>query len=251
METSQRVKIQWKNNNNKKKKQKTASSPARIWTCTPTFSSINSEASYHWAMQPLQRWNLKFNSLKYFSLPFTPCGGVFIMNSRICLRKNSINEYFKAISHYLRVYSLSGFIMAAQWTHPSSSSLLSLKFRSPFFQCQVFHGKDFQPPVESGTAVFAACCYLPQKYFVIRQRTVNRGWIKLALKAEKTGTHMTCWRHKKCRSANLRGSLWVCSLRLWHTVSASGIQSNCQCLACLEHYSMNRRDEIIYWHTFL
>ena len=41
--------------------------------------------------------------LKYFSLPFTlfePCGAVFIMNSKKQLRKNSLNEYFKAISHY-------------------------------------------------------------------------------------------------------------------------------------------------------
>ena len=50
--------------------------------------------------------------LKYFSVPFTlfePYGAVFIMNSKIHLRKNSSNEYFKTISHYLRVYSLSGF----------------------------------------------------------------------------------------------------------------------------------------------
>ena len=48
---------------------------------------------------------------KYLSLPFTlfePYGAVFIMNSKIHLRKNSSNEYFKTISHYLRVYS--GFI---------------------------------------------------------------------------------------------------------------------------------------------
>ena len=50
--------------------------------------------------------------LKYLSLPFTlfePYGAVFIMNSKIHLRKNSSNEYFKTISHYFRVYSLSGF----------------------------------------------------------------------------------------------------------------------------------------------
>ena len=44
--------------------------------------------------------------LKYLSLPFT----LFIMNSKINLRKNSSIEYFKIISHYFRVYSLSGFI---------------------------------------------------------------------------------------------------------------------------------------------
>ena len=47
--------------------------------------------------------------LKYFSLLFTlfePYGAVFIMNSKIHLRKKSSNEYFKTISHYFRVYSL-------------------------------------------------------------------------------------------------------------------------------------------------
>ena len=51
--------------------------------------------------------------LKYLSLLFTlfeSYGAVFIMNSKIHLRKNSSNEYFKTISHYLLVYSLSGFI---------------------------------------------------------------------------------------------------------------------------------------------
>ena len=43
-----------------------------------------------------------------------------------------------------------------------------------------FHGKDFQPPVQSGTVVFATPGYLPQKYFAICQRTINRGWIKWA-----------------------------------------------------------------------
>ena len=50
--------------------------------------------------------------LKYLSLPFTlfePYGAVFIMNSKMHLRKNSSNEYFKTISHYPRVYSLWGF----------------------------------------------------------------------------------------------------------------------------------------------
>ena len=61
----------------------------------------------------LQVYLLKLMVWKYFSLLFTlfePYGAVFIMNSKIHLRKNSSNEYFKTISHYLRVYSLSGFI---------------------------------------------------------------------------------------------------------------------------------------------
>ena len=77
----------------------------------------------------------KLIALKYLSLLFTlfePYGAVFIMNSKMHLRKNSSNEYFKTISHYLRVYS--GF-QAARLTDWSSSSLLSLKFRSPFFRC--------------------------------------------------------------------------------------------------------------------
>ena len=45
---------------------------------------------------------------------FEPCGAVFIMNSKIHLRKNSLNEYFKAISPYFRVYSLLGFIKATR-----------------------------------------------------------------------------------------------------------------------------------------
>ena len=56
---------------------------------------------------------LKINSVEVFPLPFTvfePSGAVFIMNSKIHLRKNSLNEYFKTISHYFRVYSLSGLI---------------------------------------------------------------------------------------------------------------------------------------------
>ena len=62
---------------------------------------------------PCAEDSLQLIVLKYFSLPFTmfqPCGTVFIMNSKIHLRKNSSNEYFKIISHYFRVYSLSGFI---------------------------------------------------------------------------------------------------------------------------------------------
>ena len=64
---------------------------------------------------PRDRYSLCFSKLiilKYLSLPFTlfePYGAVFIMNSKIHLRKNSSNEYFKTISHYLRVYSLSCF----------------------------------------------------------------------------------------------------------------------------------------------
>ena len=46
---SQRVKIQWK----KKNEKKNGSSPARIWTCTPTSSSAKSEASVSPRSSPL------------------------------------------------------------------------------------------------------------------------------------------------------------------------------------------------------
>ena len=104
-----------------RQKQKKESNPARIWTCTPTSSSAESEASYHWAMrQLLGLLFLKLILLKYFSLPFTllePCGAVIIMNSTIHLRKNSLNKYFKTIPHYFCIYSFSSFITAARWTH--------------------------------------------------------------------------------------------------------------------------------------
>ena len=83
--------------------------------------------------------------LKYFSLPFTP-----FEPCESLLRKNSLNEYFKAISRYFRVHSLSGF----------TTAVLSVSNLSR---------KKFQPLVESGTVVFAARCYLPRKYFAIRQ----------------------------------------------------------------------------------
>ena len=37
------------------------------------------------------------------------CGAVLIMNSKMHLGKISFSKYFKAIYHYFRVYSLSGF----------------------------------------------------------------------------------------------------------------------------------------------
>ena len=74
----------------------------------------------------------KINNLKYLSLPstlFEPYGAVFIVNSKIHLRKNSSNEYFKTISHYLRVYSLSGFTVGR--------SINGLVFFAAFAEVQV------------------------------------------------------------------------------------------------------------------
>ena len=124
----------------RQKQKKKESSPARNWTCTPTSPSAESEASYHGTMRQIHSSILKINSLKYFSLPFTllePFGVVIIMNSKVHLTKNSLNEYFKTILHYFCIYSFSGFITAGQWTHWSSSLLLLLKFRSWFFACSL------------------------------------------------------------------------------------------------------------------
>ena len=91
----------------KEKKKETGSSHAGIWICTPTSPSekkvrlLNTGLCDHWT-----NLNVKLIVLKYFSLPFTlfePCGAVFMMNSKIHLRKNSSNEYFKAILHYFLV----------------------------------------------------------------------------------------------------------------------------------------------------
>ena len=65
----------------------------------------------------------------------------------IHLRKNSLNEYFKAISHFFRVYSLSGFIMNMLIF---SSSRWSLCHHS-FSVLKIFHCEDFWPLFELGT----------------------------------------------------------------------------------------------------
>ena len=77
--------------------------------------------------------------------------------------KNNLNEYFKAISHYFRVYSLSGLIKAARWTHSSdssSSSLPSLKFRFCSFGVNSFT-QGF-----SATCRIGHCCVCRQLLFV-------------------------------------------------------------------------------------
>ena len=60
---------------------------------------------------------------------------------------------------------------------------------------------------ESGTVVFAARCYLPQKYFAICQRTVNRRWIKWA----QVGCHVV-WKPKMHDDVMLNGVFRIC---LW------------------------------------
>ena len=110
-ETSQRVKIRQKKKKTKKKKPEVAP-PG--FEPVPQLPLVQKERPQ--TTGPSYRlgtvWFLKLIILKYFSLPFTlfeRCEAVFIMNSKIHFGKNSLNEYFKTISHYLRVYSLSGF----------------------------------------------------------------------------------------------------------------------------------------------
>ena len=123
--------------------------------------------------------------LKYFSLPFTlfePCGAVFIMNSKVNVRKNSLNEYFKAILHYFCVYSLSGFI----YNSHAINTLSLLFFFATLAKVQVAVLSVLNLPQQGSPAtcriahfVFATHCYLSQKYFAICQAicqpTVNRG----------------------------------------------------------------------------
>ena len=76
--------------------------------CIPTSPSKESAAFNHWAMQPLRQWQLKINSVKVsFSAFHTvePYGAVFIMNSKIHLRKiaqTSISKPFRIISVFIR-----------------------------------------------------------------------------------------------------------------------------------------------------
>ena len=103
---SQRVKRRWK----KKKKREVATRGFERASQLPPAKKrqhLTTGPCDHYAYYVRKLINLKFFSLPF--TPFAPYGAVFIMNSKIHLRKNSSNEYFKTISHYLRVYSLSGF----------------------------------------------------------------------------------------------------------------------------------------------
>ena len=87
------------------------------------------------------------------------------MNSKIHLRKNSLNEYFKAISHSFRVYSLPGFTTAVL-------SVSNLSRQGIPATCRVGH------------CVFAARCYLPQKDYAIR-RVILPAWQALGSSGRK------------------------------------------------------------------
>ena len=96
-----------------KGKKKEVATQGYEYSCTPTSSSEKVQPLTTGPCDHCAEYMSKLIVLKYFSLLFTlfePYGAVFIMNSKIHLRKNSSNEYFKTISHYLLVYLLSGFI---------------------------------------------------------------------------------------------------------------------------------------------
>ena len=68
------------------RKKKTESSPAGIFEPAPQLPP---------AQKVSPRTTFKIYSLQVFSLPFMlfePCGGVFIMNSKINLRENSLTD---------------------------------------------------------------------------------------------------------------------------------------------------------------
>ena len=95
------------------KEKKTGSCHGGIWTRIPTSSSEKSAASNQWAMRSVRPFFFKINNLEVsFSAihtVWTLWSCIYHEYSKIHLRKNSSNEYFKTISRYLRVFSLSGF----------------------------------------------------------------------------------------------------------------------------------------------
>ena len=114
---------------------------------------------------------VKVKSVEIF---FSAIHTVWTLWSCIChefkdtFEENSLNEYFKTVSHYFRVKSLSGFIWAtrSRWKHWSFFFAAVAEVQVTVLS--VLHiDQDFQL-VHSGTVVFAARC-LPQKYFAIRR----------------------------------------------------------------------------------
>ena len=76
-------------------------------------------------------------------------------------------------------------------------------------RCLIFHGKEFQPIVESGTFLFAARCFLPQKYFSVRQRTVRKqGMNKISPSRWLTMASCDAWKPKMHDDVMLNGVLY-------------------------------------------
>ena len=66
---------------------------------------------------------------------------VFIMNWKIHLRNSNLNEYFKPFCIFISVFIHSRALYRSSMNPLWSSLLFSLKFRSWFFPCLIFHGK--------------------------------------------------------------------------------------------------------------
>ena len=105
-------------------------------------SSGWSQLPDHWALLPLDNSYRTTNILKAFVSAIHAVWSLWSCiyhKSEEILRKISLSEYFKAISLYFLVYSISG-LTAARYTS-SSSSLLALDFKSPFSLQWSFNGK--------------------------------------------------------------------------------------------------------------
>ena len=115
---------------------------AEIRTYTMIASSAWSQLLDHWALLPLDNAYRTSNILKAFSSAIHAVWSLWSCiyhEFKEILRKISFSEYFKAISLYFRVYSLLG-LTADRYTS-SSSSLLELDFKSPFWLHRSFNGK--------------------------------------------------------------------------------------------------------------
>ena len=125
-------KTQWINNH------------AEIRTYTMIASSAWGQLPDHWALLLLDN---SYRTIKILTVFFSAIHAIWSFSSCIyhefeeILRKISLSEYFKAISLYFCVYSLSG-LTAARYIYTSSySSLLALDFKSPFSLQWSFDGK--------------------------------------------------------------------------------------------------------------
>ena len=161
-------------------------------------------------MRRLHWLNCKINSVEVF---FSAIHTVWTLWSCIydefkdTLRKNSSNEYFKAILHYFLVLFTLGLY--------NGRSMNTLIF---FFVALRSSGRR-SFGVKSSTArfravVFAARCYLPHKYFAIRQDSHSPGDSPTSSKQkmnEMSPSRLPCcletqnarWRHAEWRLKDL------------------------------------------------
>ena len=136
-ERSQRAKICRKKNKQKEGIEKTQliNNYAEIRTYTVIASSAWGQLPDHWALLLLDN---SYRTIKILTAFFSAIHAIWSLSSCIyhefkeILRKISLSKYFKAISLYFCVYSLSGLTAARYIYTSSSSSLFALDFKSPF-----------------------------------------------------------------------------------------------------------------------